>query len=237
MVKWWQVVNLHFMVNKITNSKPSVLWCLGMPKPWSHDKAMLVMLGMVVMLQGATRKSWVSVLTKRSEWSRQAALESTESMMFARLGPFLHYPALPCQVKKLQKSGQLDPNVDDPCGARLLLQPLCRLDHAPRQTWTREIPRLDDVIVSMIVSYNWYQLVLPGCWQVVHRSSFFQRTSLCRTLFFPFVQDDGRCLYSQRQPSLASSLWTHWGLIFLFPVRIFDTDNLACLISRAGLPI
>lgn len=33
MGTWWQVVNLHFMVNKITNSKPSVLWCLGMPKP------------------------------------------------------------------------------------------------------------------------------------------------------------------------------------------------------------
>lgn len=140
MVTWWQVVNLHFMVNKITNSKPSVLWCLGMPKPWSHDKAMLVMLGMVVMLQGATRKSWVSVLTKRSEWNRQAAFESTESMMFARLGPFLHYPALPCQVKKLQKSGQLDPNVDDPCGARL------------DPDLEREIPRLDDVIVSVIVS-------------------------------------------------------------------------------------
>lgn len=68
-------------------------------------------------------------------------------MMFARLGPFLHYPALPCQVKKLQKSGQLDPNVDDPCGARLFLQPLL-----PYQDLEREMPRLDDVIVSMIVS-------------------------------------------------------------------------------------
>ena len=166
MVTWWQVVNLHFMVNKITNSKPSVLWCLGMPKPWSHG-AMLVMLGMVVMLQGATRKSWVSVLTKRSEWSRQAALESTESMMFARLGPFLHYPALPCQVKKLQKSGQLDPNVDDPCGARLLLQPLLAFGPCPEtdlDTWnTTTMMMWLSVWLSHAIDINWFFGFLASC--------------------------------------------------------------------------
>lgn len=56
-----QVVNLHFMVNKITNSKPSVLWCYKKELGFSTHKK------------------------KRMK-----------------------------QVKKMQKSGQLDPNVDDP---------------------------------------------------------------------------------------------------------------------------
>eukprot|EP00435_Cladocopium_sp_Y103_P043212 s1796_g12.t1 len=56
-----QVVNLHFMVNKITNAKPSVLWCYKKELGFSTHKK------------------------KRMK-----------------------------QVKKMQKSGQLDPNVDDP---------------------------------------------------------------------------------------------------------------------------
>ncbi|CAK9065097.1 unnamed protein product [Durusdinium trenchii] len=56
-----QVVNLHFMVNKITNTKPSVLWCYKKELGFSTHKK------------------------KRMK-----------------------------QVKRMQKSGQLDPNVDDP---------------------------------------------------------------------------------------------------------------------------
>ena len=60
------------------------------------------------------------------------------------------YPALPCQVKKLQKSGQLDPNVDDPCGARLLLQPL--LPFGPRLgTWNTTTRWL-----SHKIDINWF---------------------------------------------------------------------------------
>ena len=142
--RWW--ISISWWIRSQTPSPPSCgAWvCQSHPgDAWNGGDA--------AMLQGATRKSWVSVLTKRSEWNRQADFESTESMMFARLGPFLHYPALPCQVKKLQKSGQLDPNVDDPCGARLL-QPL--LPFGPRLgTWnttTRWCDCQHDCLIKLI---------------------------------------------------------------------------------------
>ena len=146
--RWW--ISISWWIRSQTPSPPSCgAWvCQSHPgDAWNGGDA--------AMLQGATRKSWVSVLTKRSEWNRQAAFESTESMMFARLRPFLHYPALPCQVKKLQKSGQLDPNVDDPCGARLLLQPL--LPFGPRLgTWNNTTELWLSAWLSHKIDINWF---------------------------------------------------------------------------------